>query len=94
MNASSNGNPHEPGDTRLAQYVTERLPDDYLFQNTDIKWLDFCNEFLQGEPTNVSVVAATKAALKACPTGHIDPFELLIDAQICDTKCEPLPPQS
>jgi hypothetical protein len=26
----------------------------------------------------------------ANPPGHIDPFELLIDAGICDRRCEPL----
>ena len=41
------------------------------------------------EPTNQSVLAATKKAFQIHEYAfHIDPFELLIDANICDAKCE------
>jgi len=75
----------------LAEYVLERLPEGYLLTPNDIRWLDECSEFLKSQPTNQSVTDATKAALEANPRGHIDPFELLIDTNICDRSCEPLP---
>jgi hypothetical protein len=61
----------------------------YLINETDLRWLDICDDYLPGPPTNESVTTATKEGLKANPRGHIDPFELLIDADICDTQCEP-----
>jgi hypothetical protein len=84
------GDSGEPGNSRLAHYVRERLPEDYMVKDRDLRWLDECDAFLQGTATNESVTAATKAALTANPKGHIDPFELLIDAGICDRMCEPL----
>ena len=78
------------GHSKLAQYVCRRLPEDYMINDRDLKWLDECNSFLRGEPTNESITAATEDALICNPAGHIDPFELLIDAKICDTHCKPL----
>lgn len=75
----------------LAEYVMDRLPENYLLTPQDIKWLETCSEFLNGPPTKRSVTEAIKAAVEAHPRGHIDPFELLIDTNICDTACEPLP---
>lgn len=69
--------------------TSETLPDGYLLFPNDLKWLDICDGYLGDELTNQTVVGATEAALKAHPMGHIDPFELLIDADICDTKCKP-----
>jgi hypothetical protein len=83
------GDSGEPGNSKLAHYVRQRLPDDYMVNDTDLRWLDLCDDFLRGLPTNESVTAATREALAANSRGHIDPFELLIDADICDTKCEP-----
>lgn len=82
------------GHSKLAQYVCTRLPEDYMITDRDLKWLDECNSFLKGEPTNESVTAATEDALICNPGGHIDPFELLIDAKICDRRCEPLRPNN
>ena len=78
---------HGYGFSPLSLYVAERLPVDYLLNGNDLRWLDFCNDNLEGEPTNASVLDATKKAfeLHGC-TLHIDPFELLIDADICDAK--------
>jgi hypothetical protein len=79
----------EDGNSDLACYVLDRLPDDYRISQDDIKWLDVCGDYLQGEPTNKSVLVATKKAFEIHDHAfHIDPFELLIDAKICDTKCE------
>ena len=73
----------------LALYVLDRLPENYRLSRDDIKWLDVCGDYLEGEPTNQSVLAATKKAFQIHEYAfHIDPFELLIDANICDTKCE------
>jgi hypothetical protein len=85
------GDSGEPGNSMLAHYVRKRLPEDYMVMDADLRWLDFCDDFLRGPPTNESVTAATREALAANPRGHIDPFELLIDADICDTKCGPRP---
>lgn len=79
------------GKSKVALYVLERLPDDYMVNEQDLQWLDECDRFLTDAASNESVTAATKAALSANPRGHIDPFELLIDANICDRKCEPVP---
>lgn len=87
----SHSDSDEPGNSRLAFYVQGRLPDDYLVLDHDLNWLDLCDAFVQGELTNESIVKATKAALEVLPDGHIDPFELLIDADICGTNCQPRP---
>ena len=69
--------------------MLDRLPDGYRISRDDIKWLDVCGDYLEGEPTNQSVLAATKKAFQIHEYAfHIDPFELLIDANICDAKCE------
>ena len=80
-----------PGKSKLALYVCDRLPDDYDIYPEDLIWLDECDRFVEESLTNHSITEATKAALKANPRGHVDPFELLIDARICDTRCEPMP---
>ena len=87
------GDSGEAGNSKLAYYVIQRLPADYMINGRDLQWLDACDQFLQGTATNESVTAATWAAFNANPKGHIDPFELLIDANICDTKCEPILPR-
>jgi hypothetical protein len=56
----------------------------------DRDYLDHAHGHVKGSLTNESITAATKAALAANPRGHIDPFELLIDAGICDRRCRPL----
>ena len=87
----SRGHPSESGNSTLAHYVRQRLPEDYMVNDADLRWLDVCDGFLVGKATNESVTTATREALAANPGGHIDPFELLIDAEICDTKCDPRP---
>jgi hypothetical protein len=84
------GDSGEAGSSKLAYYVRQRLPRDYMINARDLSWLDECDQFLDEEPTNESVTKATMAALAANPKGHIDPFELLIDANICDRKCDPI----
>ena len=71
--------------------VLDYLPDDYLTTKRDIEWLWRCDALLQGPPTNENILAATRAAVKANPTGHIDPYELIIDAGICDSYLNPMP---
>ena len=78
------------GNSRLAHYVSERLRAQYMLTDRDLPWLDECDGFVKGRLTNESVTAATKAGCAANPTGHIDPFELLIDVHICDRRCESL----
>lgn len=78
------------GHSTLAQYVLARLPTEFALNDSDLQWLDECDALLKGEPTNASITFATKHAVAANPTGHIDPFESLIDAGICDRKCEPI----
>jgi hypothetical protein len=85
------GESGEGGDSKLAHYVRERLPENYLLEPSDLLWLDVCDSFLKGPITNESVVNATKAALEVRVGSHQDPFELLVDAQICDSNCQPLP---
>ena len=81
--------PEGYGLTPLAIYVIERLPEQYLLTDGDLRWLDFCNDHLVGEPTNESVLAATKKAADLHGVKlHIDPFELLIDADICDSNLD------
>jgi hypothetical protein len=79
-----------PGRSKLARYVLDRLPTDYLLNDSDLRWLDLCDGFLEGGLTHESIVKATVAALEVHKDAHIDPFELLIDADICDTKCQPI----
>jgi hypothetical protein len=76
------------GRSKLANFVLDRLPDDYMLTDNDLRWLDLCDRHLFGAPTEESVLMATKAAFEVEPRFHVDPFELLIDAEICDTKCE------
>ena len=84
------GDSAEPGNSKLAHFVLHRLPRDYVINDKDLRWLDQCEGFLRGPLSHETVTAATKAALAADPRGHIDPFELLIDAGICDKGCEPV----
>ena len=78
----------DDGNSDLALYALDRLPAGYRISRDDIKWLDVCGDYLEGEPMNQSVLAATKKAFQIHEYAfHIDPFELLIDANICDTKC-------
>ena len=73
--------------TTLKEYVHARLPEGYRYFIKDDGWLDVCGQFLEGEPTNESVLTATKKAVEqhGCSI-HIDPYELIIDAGICDPK--------
>ena len=74
----------------MVVYVIDRLPG-YLFTDEDWKWLDVCSQYATGELTNASVFAAfRKAEEEHGDKCHVDPFELLIDAEICDCHLNPL----
>jgi hypothetical protein len=89
MIQAANTQDRDDRDSDLACYVLDRLPYGYRLSRDDIKWLDVCGDYLDGEPTNQSVLAATKKAFQIHEYAfHIDPFELLFDANICDTKCD------
>ena len=91
MAYSANGNDCRRGWSLLAAYVIGRLPADYMIGPNDLDWLDLCSSYLKGPPTNASVSQATQEALHAHPGFHFDPFELLIDAGICEPHWEPTP---
>ena len=74
----------------LTQFVWDRLPDDMIVTDRDLDWLVLCGSFLGEVTTNESVLTATKAALRKHPLSHVDPFELLIEAGICDVDCRPI----
>ena len=75
----------------FADYVLSRLPPNYMTTPNDIAWLGVCSTFHEGDVANAAVVEATKKAVdKFGLRYHCDPFELLIDAKICDTRCNPL----
>lgn len=76
--------------SRLARYVLGRLPHGFMVVSDDVRWLNFCDQFLTDVHTSETVVAATIAALEANPNGHCDPFEMLIEARICDVHCRSL----
>jgi hypothetical protein len=64
------GDSGESGNSKLAHYVRERLPEEYMVNDRDLRWLDECDGFMKGTLTNDSVTAATKAALVANPREH------------------------
>ena len=75
----------------FVRYVSERLPEDYLITDMDAEWLDRCAECLEGGLTHANMIEATKRAVaKHGKDAHIDPFDLLIDAEICDARLDPL----
>jgi len=81
----------DDGESTLAIYVLDRLPNDYLITENDLKWLDVCSDYLTDKPTNETVLTATKKAVEVHEFDfHVDPFELLIDAKICDIQCNPI----
>ncbi len=81
--------PSTSGNSPLALYVLKKLPRDYLITPADLAWLDACDRFLCDEASPESVLEAVKMACKdPSITQHIDPYELLIDAQICTPQLE------
>lgn len=75
----------------LAEYVLTRLQKDYLLLQKDREWLDLCSLHVRGELTHANIVDAVRRAYDENKVKyHIDPFELLIDAGICDMKLNPL----
>jgi hypothetical protein len=75
----------------LAEYVLKRLPKSYLLTQMDREWLQLCSLHLKGQLTHANIVDAVRRAYDGNKIKyHIDPFELLIDARICDTKLNPL----
>lgn len=84
--------PSTSGNSPLALYVLKKLPRDYLITHADLAWLDACNRFLSDEAAPEQVLEAVKKACKdPSITQHIDPFELLIDAEICSPQLEIMP---
>ena len=81
-------------------YVMKRLVakvPDYMVGKSDFAWLNEVNKAHGKKPmTNKSMVDAVKRAIDefyanaAYPDILCDPWEMLIDAGICNTKCEPL----
>jgi hypothetical protein len=75
----------------LAEYVLSRLPAGYLLTPMDREWLDLCSLYLKGGLTHESIIDATKRAYDENKIKyHVDPFELLLDAGICDTMLNPI----
>lgn len=61
------------------------LPRDYLIGLSDMRMIDHASKFWNGFRKNAAIVDAFKMAVKdGCE--NIDPYELLIDADICDTR--------
>jgi hypothetical protein len=76
----------------LPGYVIERLPEDYLLTTKDVAWLKVCAAFVKGPMTpGTALQAVQDAVAQYGDTLHIDPFELLIDAGICDSSMNLLP---
>jgi hypothetical protein len=43
------GDSGAPGKSRLAHYVRERLPADYMVTDGDLRWLDECDRYVVGD---------------------------------------------
>lgn len=86
------GRSGKPGKSKLAYDVLQRLPAKHMLNDRDRRRRDEYDGCLQVPPTNEAVTAATKAACAANHNGPIDPFELLTDADICDSMREPIRP--
>jgi hypothetical protein len=73
--------------SKLGQIIISRLPHSYLLFDHDYKWIDIAATYWDGKEDNKSIVDAFKEANektnKNCEYS-IDPFELLVDADICD----------
>ena len=54
----------EDGYQSLTSCVLARLPHGYPLTQQDKKWLQECGNYLEGETTNGSVLAATKKAFE------------------------------
>jgi len=76
-----------------ALYIVARLPDNYPITDQDVKWLEVCGDYLEGEATNESVLAATKNAdrcsdlcfeLPAVVTAKLQPRRAGIDQRAED----------
>jgi hypothetical protein len=77
------------GNSQLANFVKQRLPREYPLTADDLRWLDACDKYLTDEASPGLVLQAAKQACKNPDvTQHIDPFELLIDAGLCNPKLE------
>ena len=77
--------------SEFANHVLARLPKDYSKTTDDVAWLGVCSTFHEADFNNVAVAEAVKAAVQKYGIKfHCDPFELFIDAKICDTDCNPL----
>lgn len=98
-----NGNIVDVKRSPVLDYVMKRLTEkcpDFMVWLSDFEWLNELNR-VHGKKkiTNESLVEAVKESLpiyedyfaKACKfTALYDPWELLIESDICDTNCKPL----
>lgn len=77
----------------LTNLVLKKLPDGYYVTPDDIHWLNYCSRFWFKKQDNQSIVDAVSTAVEeAIHTKswmHCDPFELLLDAGICDENQMP-----
>jgi hypothetical protein len=76
-----------PSREEFPGYVIDRLPEDYLLTPEDVAWLAVCAAFVKGALTPASALQAVwDTVAQHGDALHIDPFELLIDAGICDSS--------
>ena len=67
--------------------MREKLPQGYLLNDGDITWLRVVAFYWNEGEGNVSILDAfKKASLEFGYSVHIDPYELAVDANICDKK--------
>lgn len=79
----------------LWRLITDELPKGYCFSSNDVSFIGMVNAFWDGDQSAKSIMEAVRAAItKANDLGHtdflIDPWELFIDAGICDKDLNPL----
>jgi len=73
---------------KLYVLIKSRVGSKYHLGIPDIDWIEFVATFWDGLPNNKSILRAfRKAALRV---RQIDPYELAIDAGICNPKLKPM----
>lgn len=67
--------------------ILKRLPKEYYTNENDLAWLRLVAFFWSRTETNQAILNAFFDATKMFGVSiHIDPYELAIDAGICDSK--------
>jgi hypothetical protein len=70
----------------LGGYIARKLDNNYILCSDDKEWLDTVDKFWNKKYDNKSVLQAFKKAFdKHGDSIHIDPFELCIDAGVCNS---------